>query len=532
MNVSHSRTAKTTITLAIVMALGINSRPQTQGDESRLARRKPGSNTVDFEKQIARLIARRCLECHSGDEPQGKLDLTRRATATKGGETGKAFVPGDLKNSLLWQRVNDGEMPPKTPLSADEQSLLKRWIASGAQWPDGSIDLFRYTTGKRAGYDWWSLQPVNRPPVPKTKDDPWCRNAIDRFVLSKLESVKLTPSEEAQRRTLIRRLSFDLLGLPPSVDETRTFIADRSPNAYEKLVDRMLASPHYGERWARHWLDIVRFGESQGFERDRLRQNSWRYRDWVVDAFNADMPYDRFARGQLAGDAIAPGNPHSIIATGFLVAGAYDEVGQNQQSAAMKAVVRQDELEDIVSSVGQTFLGLTVNCARCHDHKFDPVRQREYYRMTAALAGVRHGERNIGNSAIRRQSRVREQAIQARIDSLGVELKAMDAVVRAQILRGRRSKPTRKLAVPKPIASWDFRTGLEDQIGTLHVKPTGKSQRENDGFRFDGKTGFCDVGAVEERSVNQNARSLGEARQPHTTRRRRAQRPNARWGCI
>lgn len=492
---THSRIPYAAVAAFFVTAISLWISGADRSDAEAADR---GENTspqstaeIDFEKQIAPLLARRCLECHSGNDPQGKLNLATLNSAMKGGETGKALVPGDLKKSLLWERVDAGDMPPKGPLPEEEQQLLKRWIASGAKWPGGSIDMFRYTTDRRAGYDWWSLQPVKRPATPGVMNGSWSRNPIDRFVLAKLNSAKLAPSEPAKRRTLIRRLSFDLLGLPPTVEETAAFLADRSPDAYEKLVDRMLASPHYGERWARHWLDIVRFGESQGFERDKLRPNAWRYRDWVVEAFNTDMPYDRFVRSQLAGDAIAPGDPQSIIATGFLVAGAYDEVGQNQQSAAMRAVVRQDELEDIVSSVGQTFLGLTVNCARCHDHKFDPVRQREYYRLTAALAGVRHGERNVGNFRIRRQAQARVAGMRARVEFLGAKIARMEASIRRRVLNRRKSKPRVKVVPPRPIAAWDFRKSLRDHAGELGVKLHGKSERVQSGLRFDGKTGFA-----------------------------------------
>jgi hypothetical protein len=247
----------------------------------------------------------------------------------------------------------------------------------------------------RAGSDWWSLQLVKRPVVPEIGTQERASNAIDGFVLEALRAERLTPSAGADKLTLLRRLSVDLLGLTPSPMDALSFEQDASPNAYERLVDRQLASPHYGERWARHWLDLARFGESDGFERDRLRTNAWSYRDWVVDALNADMPYDEFVRLQIAGDVLRPGLDEGIIATGFLVAGAYDEVGQSQQSAAMKAVVRQEEIEDYVSTVGQAFLGLTVHCARCHDHKFDPISQKEYFQLAATLIGVRHEPRKI-----------------------------------------------------------------------------------------------------------------------------------------
>jgi hypothetical protein len=237
------------------------------------------------------------------------------------------------------------------------------------------------------------------------KDTRWLNNPIDAFVLHKLEGHNLHPANQVDRRTLIRRLSFDLLGLPPTPEEVAAFENDPSPAAYERLVDRYLHTPQYGERWARHWLDVVRFGESNGFEFDEPRPNAWPYRDWVVSAFNSDMPYDEFVRLQLAGDVLRPEDANAIKATGFLVAGAYDTVGQTQQSEAMKRVVRQDELEDVVGTVGQTFLGLTIHCARCHDHKFDPIRQVEYYRVTAALGGVRHGERPLPRRPIGKRRR-------------------------------------------------------------------------------------------------------------------------------
>lgn len=349
----------------------------------------------DFDKKIAPIFAEHCLSCHHGAEPKGGLDLASHAAATRGGESGAAVVPDDLDNSLLWQRVESGEMPPEKELPDSDRELIRRWIESGARWGKDPIDPFRTTTTKRAGYDWWSLQPIKRPEVPRVEG---ARTPIDAFVRHRLSIQGLAPSPRASVRQIARRLSFDLLGMPPrqiDVDEFELAMRRHPDTAIGVYVDRLLSSPEFGERWARHWLDVVRFGESQGFERDRLRENSWYYRDWVIDAFNNDLPYDKFVTLQLAGDVIDPADPESVIATGFLVAGAWDEVGQKQQSAAMKAVVRQDELEDYVGTIGQAFLGLTVNCARCHDHKFDPISQEEYYRLSACLAGVHHGSRDL-----------------------------------------------------------------------------------------------------------------------------------------
>lgn len=358
-------------------------------------------SAASFAEQIAPLLARHCLECHNASDQKGGLDLTRAEGLAAGGDSGPAIVPGNADASLLWQRVAADEMPPprktpaagRAPLTAIEKTALRHWIAAGAAWSGGPLDPLAFSSDRRAGTDWWSLRPVAAVQPPPVRQHGATINAIDAFVLARLEAAGLSLSPPASRAALIRRLSFDLIGLPPSPEEVEAFVGDDSQQAYENLVERLLASPHYGERWARHWLDVVRFAESQGFERDRLRPNAWPYRDWVVAALNDDMPYDEFLRRQIAGDALWPDDPTALVATGFLVAGPWDEVGQTQQSEAMKAVVRQDELEDLVGVTAQTCLGLTIHCARCHDHKFDPVSQTDYYRFAAALSGVRHGER-------------------------------------------------------------------------------------------------------------------------------------------
>ncbi len=377
-----------------------------------------GGDRIDFDREVAPLLARRCLDCHSGADPKGKLDLSQRAGALAGGEGGKAIVPGEADQSLLWERVSSDEMPPKAPLSPHEKLVLRAWISAGARWGTDPIDSFQATTSRRAGRDWWSLQPVARPSLPPVRNDGWARTPVDRFILRELEANGLSPTPEADRRVLIRRVCFDLTGLPPEPEAIDAFVADQSPEAYARMLERYLASPQYGVRWARWWLDLARYGESNGYEFDEFRPAAWRFRDWVVDAFNRDLPYDEFARLQLAGDVMRPSNATAIAATGFLVAGAYDSVGQTQQSLVMRAVVRSDEIEDLVGTVGQTFLGMTVNCARCHDHKFDPIRQKEYYRIASALSGVRHGERDLaaldpGAAAVRKQIKVLQSQIEA-----------------------------------------------------------------------------------------------------------------------
>ena len=337
----------------------------------------------------------------------------------------------------------------------------------------GAVATEQAESVQRAGNDWWSLQALRRPAIPSNFSGDHGANPIDAFVDRRRTEAGLKPSAPASRRAWIRRLYFDLLGMPPEPNAVDRFVADPSPRAHEAWVERVLAAPQYGERWARHWLDVARFGESQGFERDHIRLHAWRYRDWVVNALNQNLPYDEFARMQLAGDVLRPESVEGIVATGFLVAGAYDEVGQSQQSAAMRAVVRQDEMEDYVSTVGQAFLGLTVHCARCHDHKFDPILQREYYQLSAALAGVRPGDRSVlietevnpFDSRIQRRERLlREQA----------------AAVTTRIVSARKANPF--VASPiDPVIEIESREAAE-----------GAGKSEGDGFTILGKQALAD----------------------------------------
>ncbi len=449
---------------------------------------EPAANA--FDRNVAPILARRCLDCHAGSDPKGKLDLSRKATTLKGGKSGAAVAPGNPDGSLLWGHVADDEMPPKKPLPAAEKAVLKAWIASGADWGTDPIDAYAVTTDRRAGRDWWAFQPVVRPKVPTPKSGP-VPHPIDAFILERLSASGLKSSPPVGRRTLIRRLSFDLLGLPPAPERVEAFVNDARADAYERLVDEFLASPDYGVRWARLWLDLARFAESNGFEFDEFRPAAWPYRDWVVNALNKNLPFDEFTRLQLAGDVLRPDDPEAVEATGFLVAGAFDSPGQSQQSLAMRKVVREDELEDVISTVGQTFLGLTVHCARCHDHKFDPIRQTEYYRLSSALAGVRHGERDLSDiDPATRASRRRIADLYAKVD-------AIEAPVRALLS----SEPCRSPG-PVPFARWDFDRDTDDRLGSFHAKTQGDARRVTEGLRFDGKTGFAltpllskDVGA-------------------------------------
>ncbi|HKD35556.1 MAG TPA: PSD1 and planctomycete cytochrome C domain-containing protein [Pirellulales bacterium] len=411
------------------------------------------STTVDFERQVAPILLRHCSGCHNPSERAGGLSLMAREAAFGAGKSGEpAIKAGDIDDSYIVTRVEAGEMPPKgkgKPLAAEEIATLKRWIDEGAAWPNARVlSQFELTTATRAGRDWWSLKPLQDAAPPRVKDTSWVLNPIDAFILARLEENKLAHAPPADKRTLLRRVTFDLIGLPPSPSEIADFLADDSPTAYERVVDRLLASPHYGERWARNWLDVARFGESQGFEYDRPRPNAWRYRDWVIAAFNQDLPYDEFIRLQIAGDVLRPNDPQAVIATGFLVAGPWDEAGQKQQSAAMRAVVRQDELEDLAGTTAQTFLGLTVNCARCHDHKFDPISQVDYYRFAAALGGVRHGEREC----LAAEGRGRADARRTALDAHTAELEKQIAAIEEPIRRQLNESSDRPTAAPAPPA--------------------------------------------------------------------------------
>jgi hypothetical protein len=380
------------------------------------------ADETDFEHDVAPLLVRHCAGCHNAADPAGELDLTSPAAARKGGESGSpAIVPGRPDQSYLVERLRAAEMPPEgkgTPLAADEVARLEHWIQSGAPWPAKRVlSPFEFTTDKRAGLDWWSLQTPRPPAVPAVARADRVRTPIDRFVLARLEAAGLEPAPQADRATLIRRAALDLLGLPPSPEEVAAFAADQAPDAYEKLVDRLLASPHYGERWARHWLDVVRFGESNGYETNTARPNAWPYRDWVIAAFNDDLPYPQFILRQLAGDQL-----EVDAATGFLVGGAHDTVQSPDLGLTLQQ--RANDLDDMISTTAGAFLGLTAGCARCHDHKFDPIAQRDYYSLAAVFAGVEHGQRELRASDFdarrRHEARLRKEldTLERRLDEL------------------------------------------------------------------------------------------------------------------
>ena len=341
---------------------------------------------VDFAKEIAPIFARSCVGCHGPAKQKGNLRLDSRAAAVKG----NAVVPNKPGESLLMKHVlgADGEarMPPEPdkPLSTVEIAKLKLWIEQGAAWPDSAGP-------KGDPLDWWSLKPPTKPAVPKSD----LANPIDAFIRAKLADKGLKPSPAASKRTLIRRLYFDLIGLPPTPEQIGAFEADPAPDAYAKLVDSLLASKQYGERWARHWLDVVHFGETHGYDKDKMRENAWPYRDYVIRSFNDDKPYAKFVREQIAGDVLFPGTRDGIEALGFIAAGPWDFIGHAEvpESKIDGKVARHLDRDDMVNTAMQTFVSLTVGCAQCHDHKFDPIKQEEYYGLQAVFAALDRADR-------------------------------------------------------------------------------------------------------------------------------------------
>ncbi len=348
-----------------------------------------------FEEKVRPILSARCIKCHGGSgKVKGGLRLDDRAAVLKGGDLGPAVSLDQPEESVLLQaiRYQELEMPPGGKLPQGEVDILTRWVKDGVPWtsrpsPASAIAPAPAPAVSRsipAARREWSHRPVVRPAVPSVKDRGRIQNPVDAFILDRLEAEGLRPAPEADRVTLIRRLTYDLTGLPPTPEEIDAFLADGRREAYEHLVDRLLASPRYGEHWARHWLDLVRFGETNGYERDSAKPFAWRYRDYVVDAYNRDKPYDQFVREQLAGDEINPGSAEALIATGFYRLGIWDDEPADRPQA------RYDTLDGIISTTGQVVLGMTVNCARCHDHKVDPIPQRDYYRLLAFFIDVTH----------------------------------------------------------------------------------------------------------------------------------------------
>jgi mono/diheme cytochrome c family protein len=415
---------------------------------------EPTAAEVAFVRHVQPALRAKCVACHGADaaDRKGGLDVTSRAALLRGGETSATvLVPGDPEGSDLLRAVRwadpDLRMPPKRDdrLAADRIDAIRDWIAAGAPWPDDAAIAAiraRYADGVRVATtgglspewsdrlynpaDLWAYRPVATPPVPAVSRA--VATPIDAFLQARMDAAGLAPAPPADRRTLLRRVTYDLTGLPPSADELRAYLDDPAPDAlaFGRVVDRLLASPHYGEHWGRHWLDVVRYADSSGFANDYERGNAWRYRDYAVRALNADVPYDRFVRDQVAGDEIDPADPERLVAAGFLRMGPWELTGME-----VARVARQRFLDDVVDGVGQVFLAQPLQCARCHDHKFDPIPTRDYYRMQAVFAATQPAERPAAFLPAENPVNPDRDDLLARREAAEAELDRLDALALA-----------------------------------------------------------------------------------------------------
>ncbi len=397
----------------------------------------------DFVRDIQPLFAKHCYECHGPKKQEGNLRLDQREAAMKGGDLGKAIVAGKSDESLLYLAVagktdDVSQMPEKRePLADTEIALIKSWIDAGAVWPETTP-----AATKDAKAHWAFRAPV-APRLPDVKNTAWLQNEIDRFILARLENEGLAPSSPADRITLLRRLSLDLIGLPPTIAEVDAFVADKSSNAYEKQVERLLASPHYGERWGRHWLDAARYADSDGFEKDKSR-NVWMYRDWVIGALNRDLPYDQFVIEQFAGDQLPGATQDQIVATGFL-----RNSMLNEEGGVDPEQFRMEAMFDRMDALGKSVLGVTIQCCQCHNHKFDPISQEEYYRLFAFLNSDHEAQQTvytteelIARDALLREMRLVEAELQQMAPDWAEKMAAWEASVTA-------GQPTWQILAPE-----------------------------------------------------------------------------------
>ena len=442
-----------------------------------------------FVERVAPIFEQHCIRCHNADEHKGGLSLVTAEATRKGGDSGAAFVSRKPADSLIVQHVSGDkpEMPKNAPpLSQQQIATLREWIAAGANWPE------RVTLKDKPfeGQTWWSLQPLvkkvrsaefgmrnedGKHPDSAARPSSIPHSPLDSYIHAKLIEHHLAPSPEANRHTLYRRLSFDLHGLPPDPDDIEAFAADPDPTAYERLVDALLASPRYGERWARHWLDVVHYGDTHGYDKDKLRPNAWPYRDYVVRSLNEDKPYDRFVLEQLAGDVLWPETTDGQIATGFIAAGPWDFIGHAEvpESKIDGKIARNLDRDDMVTTAMNTFCSLTVQCARCHNHKFDPVTQTDYYRLQAVFAALDRADRMFDTDPVVSHRRAELLAEQKRLKNEeqrltselakhgGEELKALDQKIAS----------TRPTAAGQRRPEYGYHSGIErDQNTTKWVQ--------------------------------------------------------------
>lgn len=388
-----------------------------------------------FTQKVAPIFAQNCVMCHGAKMQRGGLDLRTEQATLKGGGRGTSIVPGKPEDSLLYKLITHKEepaMPMGGKLSDAELAAIAEWIKGVA--PSAVAPVAETIPTRTHGYSitakdrqWWSFIKPVRPAVPSVQNRKWVRNEIDAFVLSKLESNGLQPSAPADARTLIRRVYYDLTGLPPSPEEVEAFVKNPSNAAYEKLIDKLLASPHYGERWGRHWLDLARYADSGGYEFDYDRPHAWHYRDWVIKAFNSDRPYNQFILEQLANDQLNPNDPAAIIPTTFCRNGPTVDNVNNEET-------RSDEMDDMVATTSSVFMGLTMGCARCHDHKYDPLPTKDYYRMVAIFNSSEKAEKPLVSAEEIAQHKVLNKAVDEQQKPYKQELATLEKPLRERLM--------------------------------------------------------------------------------------------------
>ena len=440
------------------------------------------SGEAFFSEQVKPLLEKHCFECHRNDTDNfgGELAMASRASMIAGGESGSVLDEASPENSLLLRVLSyeddSYQMPPNGKLGEEEIAVFRKWVELSLPWdPADEIELERE---RKAGPPqvneetkrWWSFQKPRRPEVPKPENADWAENEIDAFIFAKLQNAKLKPTKPATKQELVRRATYDLLGLPPTPQQVDAFVKDQSPEAWENLINELLESPHYGEKWGRHWLDLVGYGESNSFERDDTKPFIWGYRDYVIRSFNDDKPYDQFLTEQLAGDELENVSIDTMSATGFYRLGAWDD------EPADRKLAKYDELSQIVTIVGQSMMGLTVDCARCHDHKIDPIPQSDYYRMVSFFENIRRfGNRDhksvLAASVTRMDERevddATRQAHQTKVDDVTAKLKAI-------------SEPVKKDF--KPVEHEEFKRRINrERVLKKHI---GKSISQEDFDRY------------------------------------------------
>jgi len=408
---------------------------------------------ADFATEVKPFLEAKCLGCHNPNVAKGDLSFADAADVLDSKKN--LVIPGTPLESELYLVATpeaEGEtpyMPEKgDPLTEAEAELLRQWIEAGAEWPDGLV----LREASKADQNWWAYQPLAEP----------THDSIDAHITARLTEEGLTLNPPADQRTLIRRATYDLTGLPPTPGEVDAFVNDQDPKAYEELIDRLLGSPHYGERWGRHWLDVVRFGESNGYERNVVINSLWPFRDYVIRSINEDKPFEQFIREHLAGDVFGKDDPEVAVGSAFLVAGPYDDVGN--QDKAQAAQIRANTMDEIINATGEAFLGMTLGCAKCHDHKFDPIRQQDYYALYATFAGVRHGEVPLATPERKQERAAKLGPLTKRKSELESELKAAKASI---LKRGRANLAEHRKRWPRPPVD---RSGTEETFDPVEAK--------------------------------------------------------------